>query len=478
MTTEAIAASLPRPESDLDGSSSYVPSLVSPTERDSLDEGYDPDETLKVTVYDNEQIQFKSSGMFYEDVSSTESESEDDDDDVVVMYDNDNLNVQATDDNEDVVYISSGNQSSHQSREDLNANNVIQLHQSYDDSADVELHNQEINRNIQLHSSYDDSADVELIGNDNLRLQLQKDLTLEQLDNNSILEIEPSKFSMVKDASQDSKDEDRQKSIELVDIKHRVDYGELDKSASIDSNVKVCTEILKGINFDNISLSSLQNLRAQNKKLRRMSNITSLDSDTKVFNEIWNAVKQDKFEGSQPNSLDSDSKVFQVLKKYSSLSSEEKSLPIQSQTIPEESPVGSVHSWTMPENPGASPVFYPGGQVAESATATVVGEKLVKMDTVESEKSKESLREHCTIRDGSCSCEVRKLILESTTTTAVSQTVVVLIVFVIFMAFNHEKVTHLAEQYEIRFVYFSPMSYRTGTNPENQPYTIVPKTRT
>ena len=78
MTTEAIAASLPRPESDLDGSSSYVPSLVSPTERDSLDEGYDPDETLKVTVYDNEQIQFKSSGMFYEDVSSTESESEDD----------------------------------------------------------------------------------------------------------------------------------------------------------------------------------------------------------------------------------------------------------------------------------------------------------------------------------------------------------------------------------------------------------------
>ena len=125
MTTEAIAASLPRPESDLDGSSSYVPSLVSPTERDSLDEGYDPDETLKVTVYDNEQIQFKSSGMFYEDVSSTESESEDDDDDVVVMYDNDNLNVQATDDNEDVVYISSGNPSSHQSREDLNANNVM-----------------------------------------------------------------------------------------------------------------------------------------------------------------------------------------------------------------------------------------------------------------------------------------------------------------------------------------------------------------
>ena len=402
MTTEAIAsASLPRPESDLDGSSSYVPSLVSPTDRDSLDEGYDPDETLKVTVYDNEQIQFKSSGMFYESESSTESESEDDDEDVVVMYDNDNLNVQAAnDDNEDVVYISSGNQS-RQSQEDLNANNVIQLHQSYDDSGDVELVNQEINRNIQLHLSYDDSGDVELI-TDNLKFQqLQKDLTLEQLDNNSILEIEPSKFSMVKDASED----ENRKSIELVDIKHKVDYGELDKSASIDSNVKVCTEILKGINFDDISLSSLQNLRAQNKKLRRMSNITSVDSDTKVFNEIWNAVQQDKFE-SQPNSMDSDNKVFQVLNKFSLSSEENNSLPIQNQTIPEESPI-SVQSWSMPENPGASPVYYPGGQVAETTeAATVVGEKLVKMDTVESEKSIIALREHCTIRDGSCSCEV------------------------------------------------------------------------
>ena len=66
MTTEAaIAASLQRPESDLDGSSSYVPSLASPTTRDSLDEGYDPDETLQVTVYDNEEIKIKSSGMYY-----------------------------------------------------------------------------------------------------------------------------------------------------------------------------------------------------------------------------------------------------------------------------------------------------------------------------------------------------------------------------------------------------------------------------
>ena len=65
----AIAASLQRPESDLDGSSSYVPSLASPTCRDSLDEGYDPDETLQVTVYDNEEgkeeIKIKSSGMYY-----------------------------------------------------------------------------------------------------------------------------------------------------------------------------------------------------------------------------------------------------------------------------------------------------------------------------------------------------------------------------------------------------------------------------
>ena len=27
--------------------------------------GYDPDETLEVTVYDNEEIKIKSSGMYY-----------------------------------------------------------------------------------------------------------------------------------------------------------------------------------------------------------------------------------------------------------------------------------------------------------------------------------------------------------------------------------------------------------------------------
>ena len=143
-----------------------------------------------------------------------------------------------------------------------------------------------------------------------------------------------------------------------------------------------------------------------------MSNITSLDSDTKVFNEIWNAVKQDKYDSSSAqNSLDSDNKVFQVLNK--SLSSDEmmslRSLPIQSQTIPEESPLGSVSSFSMPEAPGGSPVYYPGGQVsltAQQPAVDQVGEKLAKMDTVDSEQSKISLREHCQIRDGTCSCEV------------------------------------------------------------------------
>ena len=402
MTTEAIASASIRPESDLDGSSSYVPSLASPTTRDSLDEGYDPDETLKVTVYDNEQIKIKSSGIYYETETSSSEESEDDDEDVVVFYDNQNLNIQASvDDNEDVVYISSGNQS--RGEDEINAN-IVQLHQSYDDSADVELVKQEsLNQNIQLHMSYDDSGDVELVLDK--YGAITKDATLEQLDDNSILEIEPNKFSMVKDHENGDKTP-----IELVKIKHQVDYGELDKSASIDSNVKVCTEILKGINFDDISLSSLQNLRAQNKKLRRMSNITSLDSDTKVFNEIWNAVKQDKYDSSSnQNSLDSDHKVFQVLNK--SLSSEEitlQSLPIHSQTIPEESPLGSVQSFSMPEAPGGSPVYYPGGQVslAKDPSVEQVGEKLAKMDAVDSEQSKISLREHCTIRDGTCSCEV------------------------------------------------------------------------
>ena len=96
----------------------------------------------------------------------------------------------------------------------------------------------------------------------------------------------------------------------------KVDYGELDQSAPLDANVKVCTQVIKGISFDEISLSSIKKLRRQNKKLRRMSNISSLDSDTKVFNEIWNAVKQDKFDSlSVQNSDSSDTKIFNVLNK-------------------------------------------------------------------------------------------------------------------------------------------------------------------
>ena len=78
--------SLRRPDSDLGeaGSSSYVPSLCSPTTRDSLDEGYDPDETLKIVVYDNEAIKISSSGM-YHDHYSEEEEEDDDDQDVVYL---------------------------------------------------------------------------------------------------------------------------------------------------------------------------------------------------------------------------------------------------------------------------------------------------------------------------------------------------------------------------------------------------------
>ena len=98
----------------------------------------------------------------------------------------------------------------------------------------------------------------------------------------------------------------------------KVDYGELDQSAPLDANVKVCTQVIKGISFDEISLSSIKKLRRQNKKLRRMSNISSLDSDTKVFNEIWNAVKQDKYDPSSlsvQNSVSSDTQIFNVLNK-------------------------------------------------------------------------------------------------------------------------------------------------------------------
>ena len=116
----------------------------------------------------------------------------------------------------------------------------------------------------------------------------------EQFEHGDIVEIEPGKFCMVKDEEKGDGSDDSK--IELMRIQDKLSYGDLDTSAPIDANVKVCTQIIKGISFDEISLSSLKKLRRQNKKLRRMSNISSLDSDTKVFNEIWNAVKQDKFD--------------------------------------------------------------------------------------------------------------------------------------------------------------------------------------
>ena len=179
---EAIA-SLQRPESDLDNaSSSYVPSLASPTTRDSLDEGYDPDETLKVIVYDNEEIKIKSSGI-YHDLSSEEEEQ--DDQDVVYVESGNTSNQefatsdevlrQSKDDAEDVVYISS----CAESRTDVEI-----VDEDRDDNDDVEIVD-----TIQLHASYEDSQDVEIYS------FVPKDATIEevdafdQLENGDIVEI-------------------------------------------------------------------------------------------------------------------------------------------------------------------------------------------------------------------------------------------------------------------------------------------------
>ena len=199
--------------------------------------------------------------------------------------------------------------------------------------------------------------------------------------------------------------------IELMDIKPSIDYGDLDQSASLDVNVKVCTEILKSISFDEISLSSLKKLRAQNRKLRRMSNITSLDSDTKVFNEIWNAVKQDKFD-SNPNSLDSDTKVFNVLNKSLSSDSKLSVFKPKHETIHEIQDQSSIESWSLPENPGTSPVYYP---AAENTLPEVFEENnMIPLDPAKklqepkeaSEKNINALREHCSTKIQPCSCEV------------------------------------------------------------------------
>ncbi len=431
-STAAEAASLQRPESDLDGSSSYVGSLASPTTRDSLDEGYDPDETLKVIVYDNEEIKIKSSGMYYdtsggeEDNSDSDTSANEDDKDVVFVEQHPELR-QSKDDDQDVVYVSSGAASSRsvepeepeEQPEEVLVNPIpLELHQSYEDSADVELVPYQA-KPIQLHSSYEDSQDVQLypvVDKQATIDEVQEIDAFEQFEHGDIVEIEPGKFCMVK-----SDESDVEGKIELLSMKsEKLDYGANDNSASVDDNVKVCTDILKNISFDEISLSSIKKLRAENKKLRRMSHISSLDSDTKVFNEIWNAVKQDKFDsGSLLNqsSLDSDAKVFHALNK--SLSSDTSSRPSVFKpthpTIPEveRSCSSSVGSWSLPENPGTSPVYYPASQPAINDPDVDVFSPAKLSQTSEAvsaaaqaDKSISVLREHCTSRTDPCSCDV------------------------------------------------------------------------
>lgn len=435
---EMAAASLQRPESDLDGaSSSYVPSLASPTTRDSLDEGYDPDETLKVIVYDNEDIKIKSSGIYYYSSDEEESEARDDDQDVVFveqkppelmenpeeLLENPESEVEDLPDmiqeetktKPDIVQL----HSSYEDSQDVSLHPVLpakQLNSSYEDSQDVEIHPLPRDKPdiVQLHSSYEDSQDVEIY-----QIPIREQGTIddineedidafEQFTHGDIVEIAPGKFCMVRDV--DSLNPDAK--IELMSMKSQtLSYGELDNQAPVDANVKVCNDILKGISFDEISLSSIKRLRAQNRKLRRMSNISSLDSDTKVFNEIWNAVKQDKFLDSSDNS---DTNVFNVLNKSLSSDSSQtgQSLnvfkPIH-ETIPEVESRSSIESWSLPENPGTSPVYYPASQqVAIDPDADPEGfvgspEKMSHISGV-SDKSAAVLRERCSSRTEKCHC--------------------------------------------------------------------------
>ena len=253
----------------------------------------------------------------------------------------------------------------------------------------------------------------------------------EQFNPGDIVEIEPGKFCMVKD--EDKEDDDSK--IDLMEMQDKISYGDLDASAPLDANVKVCTKVIKGISFDEISLSSLKKLRRQNKKLRRMSNISSLDSDTKVFNEIWNAVKQDKFDsqGSQikGESLSSDTQVFNVLQKGASFhkslsksdSQNSKQFKQKHATIHEfaesypGSAISSVESWSLPENPEASPVYYPASEPqiqpdflqksqegyipSPGKLSETVTEKLSKSQ----EANVDELREKCSSRTEPCHCE-------------------------------------------------------------------------
>ena len=428
--------SLRRPDSDLGeagGSSSYVPSLCSPTTRDSLDEGYDPDETLKIVVYDNEAIKISSSGM-YHDHYSEEEEEDDDDQDVVYLSSRSsrsastqNLNIRNGangDDDDDVVYISSTstshinteNDNSRRVSTDANANNV----QAQQDQAQAEAERQ---RDIvQLHLSYEDSQDVELypfIIPANLRRQPnleeqsreQSIDALEQIDSD-IVEIEPNKFTIVRDHDTENGNDEK---IKLMNIKSKIDYGDWDKYASNESNIKVCNDILNSINFDEISLTSLRKLRHSHLKLQKMSKIDSLDSDNKVFSEIWNAVKQDKFNGSltENGGSDSDQAVFNTLNKSLSLESGGTTNSLfgnRMKAIPEhaDSSMSSKDSFALPENPVPSPVYYPAatGLPDDVTGGPDSGSGSASKAQGASDKSILALREWCSSRQQKCSCDV------------------------------------------------------------------------
>ena len=324
------------------------------------------------------------------------------------------------DDDDDVVYISSAstshintdNDNSRRISTDANANQVL---------LDQALAQAEADRQrdiVQLHLSYEDSQDVELypfIIPANLRRQPnleeqsreQSIDALEQIDSSDIVEIEPNKFTIVRDHEENGNDE----KIKLMNIKSKIEYGDWDKYASNESNIKVCNDILNSINFDEISLTSLRKLRHSHLKLQKMSKIDSLDSDNKVFSEIWNAVKQDKF-GTE-NGSDSDQAVFNTLNQSLSLESRRSlesgtnSLLNRMKAIPEhaaDSSMSSKDSFALPENPVPSPVYYP------AATGLPDGDEITdstsKVQASASDKSILALRECCSSRQQKCSCDV------------------------------------------------------------------------
>jgi hypothetical protein len=452
-------------EGDLD--SSYAPSLASPTTRDSLDEGYDPDETLKITVYDNNEIKINSSGMFHDNLSS-----ENDDSDDVEFYEAGGANLNQvpnramieaffnaqaddsdiSDDDDEVIFISSQVSRTTYDAEyyDTNANMIINqdhvnvVNQSYDDDQDVAIFQLE-----QTPLEQRRRQDQQILFDHQLVDHID---ALEPLGNDDLVEIEPNKFSMVRDPDPANGGHQVPRSkIEFMEMRdNSVDYGDMDKSASLDTNVKVCTDILKTINFDDISLSSLRKLRSSNKKLQRMSRIqhqdpTSIDSDTKVFNEIWNAVKMDKYDSigssSQPGSFDSDVKVFNTINKSLSQAPAENSVfnnimllgrgqaSISGQhrqnnddILEETSCSSSVGSLSIPDNPGPSPVYYPASQPTLGQIDPEIddhnslrSERISRIGTAKttlgapspkSEKSITVLREHCSSRIDRCSCDV------------------------------------------------------------------------